>query len=65
MLKMIFRRFVPMPYSLLHVAVRDQRLMRGVREVLFGIVLRCLSMMYCGLLVMLSGGEVMLGARQY
>src|SRR5436190_1766886 len=64
MLDVIFRRFIAVTDGLLRVTMRNQRLMRRVREILLGVVRRCTAMMHRRLLVMLGGGHVVLRARE-
>lgn len=64
MFDMILGRLVAMANGLLRVAMRDERLMRGMRVVLFGVVPRGFAMMQCGLLMMYRRRIVMLRARK-
>lgn len=57
MLEMIFRRLVAVADSLLHVAMRDDRLTRRKRMVSLRVVLRCPAMMRRGLVIWKLGKE--------
>jgi hypothetical protein len=61
---MVFGGFIAMAHGLLGMAVRDERLMRRERVILFFIVFCRLAMMPRGVVVMLSGGGVVLRARE-
>jgi hypothetical protein len=60
----VFRRFIAVAESLLRVTMRDERLMRRMRIVSFGVVLRCTAMMQRRLLVVLRSGYVVLRASE-
>lgn len=64
LLDMVLGRFIAMADSLLRVAMCDERLMRRMRIVFLGVVLRRAAMMQRRLLVMLRCSDVMLGAGE-
>lgn len=63
-LQMVLGRLVAMAEGALRLAVRDQRLVGRLRMVVRQIMRRGASMMRRRLFVVLSGGQVMVGAAQ-
>jgi hypothetical protein len=64
LLDVVFRRFIAMADSLLRVAMRDERLMRRMRIVLLGVVLRRTAVMQRCLLMVLRCGHVVFRAGE-
>ncbi len=61
----ILGRRIRVTDGLLRVAVSDEGLMRRMRVIIFPVVLRGLTMMPRGLVVMIGSGKVMLHARKH
>lgn len=59
---MVFRRLIAVTSGLLRMPVRDKCLMRSMRVVFLKVALRCLTVMYRRLFMMLRGGYVVLCA---
>ena len=64
LLDVVLGRFIAVADSLLRVAMCDERLMRRMRIVFLGVVLRCAAMMQRRLLMLLRCRGVMFGAGE-